>query len=248
MKILQSAVPSLVFERRVAAIFRAIGGRVEHDTELAGNQIDVFVKESTPSGINFRIAVECKAFRKQVGLGTTNFYGQLSHLLKQRGLIDKFAIVAQSGFTKNARKAGLEYGLELIEYEDLFAKVADHDELARDEERQVKTEQSQAVKDTISRKRIFVVMPFSREFDEVFFLGIHDVGQKLGAIVERADLIEHNYAILDVIKDRIERADVVIGDITGGNANVRAPLVAISLELRNELKATFGTFLRLHRS
>src|SRR5260370_11564280 len=61
---------STEFERKVAAIFRALGGQVEHDTELAGNQIDVLVTESTPSGISVRTAVECKAFGKQIGLGT----------------------------------------------------------------------------------------------------------------------------------------------------------------------------------
>src|SRR5262249_50749683 len=152
-------------------IFRSLGGKVEHDTELAGNQIDVFVVERTPSGVTLRMAVECKAFRKQVGLGTTNFYCQLSQLLKQRGLMDKFAIVGESGFTKNARKAGLEYGVELMEYEELLAKVADREALARSEERQIKAEQSRAVEAANSRKRIFVVMPFSRDFDDVFFLG-----------------------------------------------------------------------------
>jgi hypothetical protein len=213
-------MPSFEFERNVAAIFRALGGRVEHDTELAGNQIDVLVTERTPSGLTVRTAIECKAFSKQVGLGTTNFYGQLSQLLKQRGLIDKFAIVAQSGFTKNARKAGREYGLELMEYDDLRARVAGREALVRDEEIQVETEQSQAATDHSRRQRIFVVMPFSREFDDVFFLGIQDVGQKLGFVVERADLIEHTKEIMGVITDRIKRADVVIADITNDNTNV----------------------------
>ncbi len=208
------------FERSVAAIFRALGAKVEHDVELAGNQIDVLVTETTPSGINLRTAIECKAYAKQVGLGTTNFYAQLSQLLKNRGLIDKFAIVAPSGFTKNARKAGHEHDLELIEYDDLQSKVVGQEDSVRDAELQVETEHSHALATTLQKKRVFVVMPFSREFDDVFFLGIQDVGRKLGLVVERADLIEHAGEIMDVVTERIKRADVVIGDITNANPNV----------------------------
>ena len=208
------------FERSVAAIFRALGAKVEHDVELAGNQIDVLVTETTPSGINLRTAIECKAYAKQVGLGTTNFYAQLSQLLKNRGLIDKFAIVAPSGFTKNARKAGHEHDLELIEYDDLQSKVVGQEDSVRDAELQVETEHSHALATTLQKKRVFVVMPFSREFDDVFFLGIQDVGRKLELVVERADLIEHAGEIMDVVTERIKRADVVIGDITNANPNV----------------------------
>lgn len=208
------------FERSVAAIFRALGGQVEHDTDLAGNQIDVLLSEKTPSGISVRTAIECKAFSKQVGLGTANFYAQLSQLLKHRNLIDKFAIVAMSGFTTNARRAGREFGVELIEYADLRTRILGREKLVRDQEIQVETEHSQPMRDGLRKKRLFVVMPFSREFDDVFFLGIQDVGQQLGLVVERADLIEHTNEIMDVVVERIRRADVVVGDITNGNANV----------------------------
>jgi hypothetical protein len=215
---------SIDFERNIAAILRTLGAYVEHDTELAGNQVDVLITESTPSGVTVRTAIECKAFRKQVGLGTTNFYAQLSQLLKQRNLIEKFAIVALSGFTKNARKAGNEHGLQLIEYADLQTKVAGREVSVKTEETRIENDQARGATDVSRKKRIFAVMPFSREFDDVFFLGIQDVGQKLGLVVERADLIEHNEEIVSVISDRISRASVVVGDITNGNANVHYEL------------------------
>ena len=211
---------SMEFERSVAAIFRILGAKVEHEVEVAGNQIDVLVTETTSSGIPLRTAIECKAYTKQVGLGTTNFYAQLAQLLRDRGLIDKFAIVAQSGFTKNARKAGREHGLELMEYADLQNKVLGREASVRDVEFQVEAEQSQALARRDRKKRVFVVMPFSREFDDVFFLGIQDVGNKLGLVVERADLIEHAGEVMDVVTERIKRADVVVADITNTSANV----------------------------
>jgi len=166
-----------------------------------------------------RTAVECKAFSKQVGLGTVNFYAELSRLLKQRNLIHHFAIVAQSGFTKNARKAGREHGLELMEYRDLHGRVAGRESILQDQRLLLETEDAQVPR-SMRKQRIFVVMPFSREFDDVFFLGIQDVGHKLGLVVERADLIDHNAEVLDMITERIKRASLVVGDITNGNANV----------------------------
>ncbi len=39
-------------------------------------------------------------------------------------------------------------------------------------------------------------------------------------LVERADLIQHSGKIMEVVAERIQRADVVIGDISGSNPNV----------------------------
>lgn len=89
------------------------------------------------------------------------------------------------------------------------------------EEIRLKAEDEPSVKATIRKKRVFTVMPFSKEFDDVFFLGIQDVGHKLGLVVERADLVEHSGEIMDLILERIRSADAVIADITHGNPNVQ---------------------------
>jgi hypothetical protein len=75
------------FEREVASIFRTLGGRIEHNVALAGNQIDVLVREQTPSGTAVTTAVECKAFSRPVGVDVVNAFAGLALLLKQRGAI-----------------------------------------------------------------------------------------------------------------------------------------------------------------
>ena len=82
------------FERRVAAIYRALGATVEHNVSLAGNQIDVLVVEQTQSGAAFRVAVECKFFSKPVGVDTVNSLAGLAILLRNRNLIDKATLVS----------------------------------------------------------------------------------------------------------------------------------------------------------
>ena len=69
-------------------------------------------------------------------------------------------------------------------------------------------------------KSIFVVMPFSKEFDDAYTLGIREVAEKLGFVVERADSIEHNGQILEVIQEKIRACDVVVADATFQNPNV----------------------------
>ncbi len=49
---------------------------------------------------------------------------------------------------------------------------------------------------------------------------MRDVAEKLGLVVERADDIQHNEGILDVILDRFSTCDVVVADTTRQNPNM----------------------------
>jgi len=63
-------------------------------------------------------------------------------------------------------------------------------------------------------------MPLASEFDDVYLLGIRDVAEKPGVAVDRADDIEHNENILEVVPESIRRSDAVIADVSGRNPNV----------------------------
>lgn len=67
---------------------------------------------------------------------------------------------------------------------------------------------------------MFVIMPFAESFDDVYILGIREVAERQGYVVERADDIEHNQDILAVLQNQIRTADVVIADTTQQNPNV----------------------------
>src|SRR5580704_3082064 len=91
------------FEREVAAIYRALGARVEQDVVVAGNQIDVVAEEETASGSRIKTVIECKNYGRPVGVEIVNQFAPLLGLFKDRGLADKGTIVASEGFTKQAR-------------------------------------------------------------------------------------------------------------------------------------------------
>jgi hypothetical protein len=63
-------------------------------------------------------------------------------------------------------------------------------------------------------------MPFAPEFNDIYILGILEVAEQLGMVVERVDSIEHNQSIPDVIREKIIRADAVIADTIQPNPNV----------------------------
>ncbi|BBO76049.1 hypothetical protein DSCW_34660 [Desulfosarcina widdelii] len=207
------------FEREVASIYRALGAEVVHDVAIAGNQIDVLAHERTTAGTLIRTAIECKAYSSQVGIEVVRSFAALANLLKSRGLIERAAIVSLNGYTRNSREAAAEFGVDLIEIDDLRKKIEKQPELL------IKAKEEISVQDHISDveikpKRLFVVMPFAPEFNDIYILGIREVAENLGFVVERADEIEHIEPIVDVIQEKIRSCDAIIADTTGRNPNV----------------------------
>jgi len=208
------------FEREVAAIYRTLGANVQLEVALAGTRIDILVEETTPSGSTIRSAVECKAFSRPVGVDVVRQVASITMLLGQRSQIDRGVIVALSGFTASARAMANEIGIELLELADLQQRVAGKATAVQAAENKIDQEAAEARDSTSQPKRVFVVMPFAAEFDDVYILGIREVAERLEFTVDRADDIEHNENILDVVQQQIRDCDAIIADITGKNANV----------------------------
>jgi hypothetical protein len=113
-------------ERRVADAYREMGAcNVEHDVELVGNQIDIYVELETPGRLWHRIAVEAKDWASPVGIDIVNGFADIVDLLRRERLIDEGIIVSASGFSRQARNAARTYGIRLLEPTDLDAMVAE---------------------------------------------------------------------------------------------------------------------------
>lgn len=67
--------------------------------------------------------------------------------------------------------------------------------------------------------QVFVLMPFREELEPIYQI-IQEAGQRAGLQVMRADEIMFPGRITDQISDAIERASLIVADITGQNANV----------------------------
>ncbi len=213
-----SASDAFDFERRVAATYRILGASVQHDVALAGNQIDILLNEQTEAGTSIRSAVECKFHLRPIGINTINAFAGLILLLQNRNLIERGIIVSNSGFTKTARSSAKEHSIDVVEFADLEQRAGGRQaEIGHIQSQLHITQQV-----TVERlpKRAFVVMPFSKEYNDVYLRGIRDVAEKLGLVAERADEIQHNDSIPDVIRHRIERSDIVIAETSAHNPNV----------------------------
>jgi hypothetical protein len=73
---------------------------------------------------------------------------------------------------------------------------------------------------TTPKPFIFVLMPFDREFQDLYELGIKAACNKAGAYAERVDEQIFTESILDRIYNQISKADLIISDMTGRNPNV----------------------------
>ncbi len=73
---------------------------------------------------------------------------------------------------------------------------------------------------TAPKPFVFVLMPFSKEYDDIYHLGIKPACRNAGAYAERVDEQLFQESILDRVYNQIAKADIVISDMTGRNPNV----------------------------
>jgi hypothetical protein len=71
-----------------------------------------------------------------------------------------------------------------------------------------------------SQPFVFVLMPFDKMFEDVYKLGIKPACEGVGAYAERVDDQIFQESILQRIYNQIAKADIIIADMTGRNANV----------------------------
>ncbi len=67
---------------------------------------------------------------------------------------------------------------------------------------------------------VFVLMPYHTSFDDIYLLGIKQTCEDAGADCTRADEQIHQEKILDRVYNQIAKADVIVAEMTGCNANV----------------------------
>lgn len=73
---------------------------------------------------------------------------------------------------------------------------------------------------TLPKPFIFVLMPFDARFDDIYKFGIKGAADDVGAYAERVDEQIFTEGILDRIFNQINKADIIVADMTGRNPNV----------------------------
>ena len=67
---------------------------------------------------------------------------------------------------------------------------------------------------------VFVPMPFDEAFRDIYLYGIRESAKDVGAYAERVDDQVFDEGILERILNQINKADVIVADMTGKNSNV----------------------------
>ncbi len=73
---------------------------------------------------------------------------------------------------------------------------------------------------TTPKPFVFVLMPFAKEFGDVYEIGIKEAADKAGAYAERVDEQMFLEGMLERVYNQINKADVLVADMTGCNPNV----------------------------
>ncbi|MGB2842373.1 MAG: restriction endonuclease [Halobacteriota archaeon] len=193
------------FEDEVAQLYRELGAIVKQNVNLSGFQIDIYLEEETPSRQKIRTAVECKFYKSKVGNRIVNDYSRIVQTLKESGLVDKGIIVSYSGFSQDAFLVSKETGIELLLFEDLkervgVKKVPQKEELKYSTELIMEEIELQIKERKEKSPKIFVLMPFSPDLDDVYHLGIRETAKILNCSCERVDEIEFVGSILELLR------------------------------------------------
>lgn len=221
-KVLLESYNWMNFEEEVAAIYRSLGAIVKQNVNLAGFQIDMVIEETTSSKQHLHFAIECKFYKDHVGNRIVNDFSRIVDTLKQSSHIDKGIIISSSGFTQDARLVAEKMGIDLLAIDDLRQVIADRGikmpivPVGKPKKPPMPSLPKRA-KRTL---RIFVMMPFTPELNDVYHLGIREVVAKVGGSCERADEIHHVGGIIEKIYDSIKDADIIIAELTVPNPNV----------------------------
>src|SRR5215475_6262847 len=76
------------------------------------------------------------------------------------------------------------------------------------------------MEDTAPKPFVFVLMPFSNEFTDIYEVGIKAACKEAGAYCERVDEQIFDETILERVYNQIAKADIIVAEMTGKNANV----------------------------
>lgn len=73
---------------------------------------------------------------------------------------------------------------------------------------------------TAPKPFVFVLMPFDSSFKDTYTFGIKGAADDAGAYAERLDEQMFDEGMLERIFNQINKADVIVADMTDRNANV----------------------------
>jgi hypothetical protein len=105
----------LEFEKHVAEVYSNLGAiDIQHDINLAGNQIDVLLRLPTGDGLYYRTILSCKCYANAAGVDDVKEWHLVFSALRNLGLVDLAVIVSKTSFSKQAKELAEKSGIRLL--------------------------------------------------------------------------------------------------------------------------------------
>ncbi|MCL2596102.1 MAG: pentapeptide repeat-containing protein [Paludibacter sp.] len=117
------------FEEDVKSLYESFGFKVYKDVLIDANQIDL-IAELQKAGVLYRNMIECKAYSENVGIQELNIFIGRFLTAKQNKKADKGIFVTTTGFTRDAKEAAANAGIDLFIYSDLLKELQNFEPLA----------------------------------------------------------------------------------------------------------------------
>lgn len=181
--------------------FENLGWSYAADRAVSGQRLDFLVEREGE-----RVAVDALV-TDVTAEDVDRIYDQLQPLLLDDE-IDRIAIVTSDAFTPEGARRARELEVEAWTIGGLFAQERSDGDGA-----------SSLLPEVPEKRNIFVLMPFAKKFSDVYH-AIQLVAKDVDCAAERADDIQQNRPILDIIFSKIAAADVIVADISDNNPNV----------------------------
>jgi len=188
------------FEETVADLLREAGIDFETQRVMGGIQPDFVVK--APDGK--LLIVEAKAWEKTPGF--TIRAAQQAKLYQSQTPADSAFVVVKE-LDRSRPSTGV------VTLEDLVPTL--RKEFEKGEPTAKKLQPLEP-----SGKSVFAAMPFSADYEDVYFVAMAHAAQSVGAVCERVDHAEFAGNIVEEIKKMIRDSVAVIADISEGKPNV----------------------------
>ena len=118
------------------------------------------------------------------------------------------------------KNAGRAQRLQQLVEENYFPRETFPRETAQQDQVKMTAPVASAGASSNEKPHVFVAMPFSPDFEDVYIFGIQGPVQEAGLLCERVDMDRFTGDIVERIKSRIATAKFIIADLTTSNANV----------------------------
>ena len=207
------------FNDLVADYFKSTGAKVEKEKNIIGFQLDMFLTETRESGEIVKSIVECKFHKEEIESRIVNDFSRLASIIITAGHADKAILVSYSGFTKEAHLAAERANILLIQYSDIMNGKLEKAKPRQNKEK-ILSYFTEPGPDQKANGKVFVIMPFSEDLDDLYYFGIYETVNECEGICIRMDEEQFTGGILSQIYKNINESHIIIAEVTRHNPNV----------------------------